>query len=150
MSDEEKKQPSPDETKLALDGRSVDWYLQSLVSLVNKSNIEFGITLFVEGLTISGQVVSGRKYFETFAKEFSGAYPGNAESQENIRQALASRASIYDHKDSDGTPPPPQFIHLVNCRCFSSGGVLPNNRGVLWRGKINAVSGFSLGSLSSE
>jgi hypothetical protein len=120
------------------------------VSLVNKSLVEFGVTLFVEGVTISGQLVSGKKYFETFAKEFSDAYPGNAEIQENIRQAFAGHAAIYDREDADKVSPPPQFIHLINCRCFSPGGVLPGNRGILWRGKINAVSGFSLGSLSSE
>jgi hypothetical protein len=150
MSDEEKKQFSPEEITLARDGQSVDWYLQNLVALVNDTPIEFGITLFVGGVTISGQLVSGKKYFETFAKEFSDAYPGSAETQENLRQAFASHAAIYDRKDGDEVAPPPHFIHLINCRCFSPGGVLPSNRGVLWRGKINAVSGFSLGTLSSD
>jgi len=150
MIDQEEKQPSPDEIKMERDGQSVDWYLQSLVSVVNESDIEFGITLFVEGLTISGQLVSGRKYFETFAKDFSDAYPGSAGSKENIRQAFANHVAIYERDDSEGGSSPPQFIHLINCRCFSPGGVLPKNRGVLWRGKINAVSGSNLGSLSSE
>ena len=151
MTDQEEKQLSPEEIKMAYDGQSIDWYLQNLVSAVNNSNLEFGITLYVDGAILSGLLVSGRKYFETFANEFSDAYPGDTEGKENIRQAFASNASIYDREGSEDDRPPPQFIHLMNSRCFSPGGQpLPNNRGVLWRGKINAVSGFSLGSLSSE
>src|SRR5690554_2927731 len=74
---------------LAWEGQSVDWYLQNLVSVVNGSNISFGITLFVEGVVISGTLVSGKKYFETFADEFSSAYPGDDEVREGIRQAFA-------------------------------------------------------------
>jgi hypothetical protein len=150
MSDKEIKQFSPEEITLARDGPSVDWFLQSLVSIVNDNPLEFGITLFVGGVTISGQLVSGKKYFETFAKEFSDAYPGKADTQEGIRQAFASHTAIYDRREDEEVAPPPQFIHLINCRCFSPGGVLPSNRGILWRGKINAVSGFSLGSISSD
>lgn len=141
---------SAEELKLALDGNSVDWFLQKLVSLANVSPLEFGITLFTEGLIVSGQLVSGKKYFSTFASEFSGAYPGDDESKANIKAAFESNASVYDH-EPDAEVPPPQFIHLINARCFShSGASLPNNHGVAWRGKINAVSGFNLGQLGAE
>ncbi|MGV1108281.1 hypothetical protein [Xanthomonas translucens] len=82
---------------------------------------------------------------------FSAAYSGDADGKESIRQAFASHASIYDSENDAQTPSPPQFIHLIESRHFSPGGQpLPNNRSVLWRGKINVVSGFSLGSLSAE
>lgn len=35
--------------KQAIDGYSVDWYLQNLVSLANKTQIEMGLTLVVGG-----------------------------------------------------------------------------------------------------
>lgn len=134
---------------LAWEGQSVDWYLQNLVSVVNGSNISFGITLFVEGVVISGTLVSGKKYFETFADEFSSAYPGDDEVREGIRQAFASNASLYDNQSKSKDLPPPQFIHLIDCYCHSpQGGSLPSDSGTLWRGKINAVSGFNLGSLT--
>ncbi len=72
--------------------------------------------------------------------------------KEDIRRAFASHASIYDSEDdAQQSSTPPQFIHLIDSRCFSPGGQpLPSNRGVLWRGKVNAVSGFTLGSLSAD
>jgi hypothetical protein len=150
MTEEQDKKPSVDDMNLAMDGRSVDWYLQSLVSTVNTTDVQFGITLFVEGAIISGLLIGGKKYFETFANEFAGAFPGDDEAKETIRQSFASYAEIYTSEESADLPPP-QFIHLLDSRCFSPGGKpLPGNRGVLWRGKINAVSGFSLGSLSAE
>ncbi|WP_115515038.1 MULTISPECIES: gas vesicle accessory protein GvpU [Xanthomonas] len=152
MTDQEDNQPSLEDVKLAFDGQSLDWYLQKLVATVNTSNVQFGITLFVEGIIVSGQLVSGKQYFEAFAQEFSAAYPGDAEEKEDIRHAFASHASIYDSEDdAQQSSRPPQFIHLIESRCFSPGGQpLPSNRGVLWRGKVNAVSGFTLGSLSAD
>ncbi|MGY0613465.1 gas vesicle accessory protein GvpU [Luteimonas sp. A501] len=141
---------SHEDIKLMLDGNSVDWFLQHLVSIANESSLEFGLTLFTEGLIISGQLVSGKKYFSTFAAEFSNAYPGDEESKATIKSAFESNGKIYDQGADEEVPPPPQFIHLINARCFSHNGQpLPNNRGVAWRGRINAVSGFNLGQLGA-
>ncbi|WLA29785.1 gas vesicle accessory protein GvpU [Xanthomonas citri] len=152
MTEQDQYQPSLEDVKLAFDGQSVDWYLQKLVGIANTSDVQFGVTLFVEGIVISGQLVSGKRYFEAFAQEFSAAYPGGADEKEDIRRAFASHASIYDSEDdTQQSNTPPQFIHLIESRCFSPGGQpLPSNRGVLWRGKVNAVSGFTLGSLSAD
>jgi hypothetical protein len=151
MTEEQEKKASPEEVMLAIEGQGVDWYLQNLVSIVNKGSLEFGITLFVEGLIVSGKLVGGKKYFETFAQEFARAYPGGRETKEMLQQAFSSHAEIYTIRENDEDIPPSQFIHLIDSRCFSPGGKpLPNNRGVLWRGKIKAVSGFNLGSLSAE
>lgn len=143
-------EPLPrEELKLALDGNSVDWFLQNLVSIANNSPLEFGITLFTEGLIVSGQLVSGKKFFSDFAKEFSDAYPGDDDSKASIKSAFESKGEIYD-QGPDADVPPPQFIHLVNARCFAHNGQpLPSNKGVAWRGKINAVSGFNLGQLDA-
>ncbi|MFC6841510.1 gas vesicle accessory protein GvpU [Xanthomonas theicola] len=151
MANRDERQSNSEEIKLSFDGQSVDWYLQKLVTIVNTSAVQFGITLFVEGAIVSGLLVGGKKYFETFAQEFSAAYPGDAEGKESIRQAFASHATIYDAAEDQQATSPPQFVHLIDSRCFSlAGQPVPNNRGVLWRGKINAISGFSLGSLSAE
>jgi hypothetical protein len=149
---EQQEQLSAEELKLLCEGRSIDWYLQRLVSLVNNnSGLQYGLTLHLEGVIVSGLLISGKKYFETFAQEFADNFPGTDESKESIRQSLASNASIYDKSETEGEAPPPQFIHLLNARSFAPGNnPLPTNRGVLWRGKINAVSGFSLGMLSTD
>jgi hypothetical protein len=143
----QKEHLSEVELKLFSDGQSVDWYLQQLVSIVNTSDIEFGITLVLGGSVVSGRLIGGKKYFEAFAADFAEAWPSETKSE--IRRALASKAEIYDNS-RDAQTAPPQFIHLADARCYYPGSHLPNNRGVLWRGKINAVSGFSLGALSAD
>jgi len=132
------------------DVQIIDWYLQSLVDMANRHNIEMGITLVLGGSTVSGTLVSGKRYFEEFSKEFSNAWPDN-ESKELIREHFANYAKIYDspENDKDERPPLPQYIHLKNSKIHSPSGSLPANMGVLWRGRISAVSGFSLGSLNS-
>jgi hypothetical protein len=150
MDGESEQRPSEAEIKQAIEGQSVDWYLQLLVSICNRSGLEIGITLTVGGSVVSGMLVGGKKYFETFAKQFSDAWPGT--DKEVLRSALAQSASLYDHATDDrdkSASPPVQYIHLANARIFHGHQVLPNS-GVLWRGKINAVSGFSLGSLSQQ
>lgn len=144
------EQPTAEELKLGLDGTSVDWFLQRLVALANEGPLEFGVTLYVEGLIVSGQLVGGKKYFSEFAREFSDAYPGDDEARSNVRAAFESNGDIYDHEQNDELPPP-QFIHLIDARCYHQNGQpLPSNRGTPWRGRINAVSGFNLGRLSES
>lgn len=44
---------------------------------------------------------------------------------------------------------PPLYIHLRDARFVAPGSApISNNRGVLWRGTINSVSGLSLGALA--
>ncbi|OLK24856.1 gas vesicle protein, partial [Xanthomonas oryzae pv. oryzae] len=50
MTDQDQNQPSLEDVKLAFDGQSVDWYLQKLVGIANTSNVQFGVTLFLEGI----------------------------------------------------------------------------------------------------
>ena len=142
-------EPTAIEIEQGIHGQSVDWYLQELVGLANTSGLEMGLTLNVGGSVVSGTLISGRKYFETFAQQFASAWPGDEETKENIRKSLATHAKIYDSPETEDLPPP-QYVHLTNAKVHSPTGSLPTNSGVLWRGKVNAVSGFSLGSLSSS
>jgi hypothetical protein len=149
MTEQNQQELTAEQLKLTLDGNSVDWFLQRLVSIVNESGVEFGITLVVSGSIVSGRLVSGKKYFETFAKEFSD--PMAEDSRASVYQAFAQYGEIYSSSEGEGSDtPPPQFIHLLDSRCYFPGNQLPSNRGVAWRGKINAVSGFSLGQLSAS
>ena len=140
-------EPTAIEIEQGIHGQSVDWYLQELVGFANTSGLEMGLTLNVGGSVVSGKLISGRKYFETFAEQFASAWPGDEESRANIYKSLAAHAEIYDSTETEDLPPP-QYVHLADARVHSPTGSLPTNSGVLWRGKVNAVSGFSLGSLS--
>ncbi|CAG4905899.1 gas vesicle accessory protein GvpU [Paraburkholderia saeva] len=129
-----------------------DWFLRSLVSMVNSSDTTFGITLNVSGMLISGQLVGGKQYFEGFAATFAGAIQDPSEA-DSIREGFASHGSVY--VNTDGTykqdMEAPSYVHLKNCRYFHpSGNPIPGNGGVWWRGRIREVGGFALGELSSS
>jgi hypothetical protein len=150
MEKQAEKEPSEIEIKQSFEGISLDWYLQHLVKLANDTGLEFGITLSVGGSVVSGTLISGRKYFDKFASEFSASWPG--QDKEEIKSSISKIGAIYDKPDNEEdrlVNPPPQFIHLANARIFHGREMLPSSVGVLWRGKLNAVSGFSLGSLST-
>lgn len=134
------------DTKLVQDGVSVDWFLQNLSNLTNSSGLEFGITLNVSGQTISGTMIGGKKYFEVFADSFADAWPHD--DKDEIRDAFAKNSQIYSSKEGDEKLPPTQYVHLMDAKVFNGNSTTPSNEGVLWRGKINAISGFSLGKLS--
>ncbi|WP_196482435.1 gas vesicle accessory protein GvpU [Burkholderia pseudomultivorans] len=147
---------SPDNSKSDINNpqqpyATTDWFLQSLVSIVNRTPGTFGITLNVDGQLISGQLVGGKQYFEGFADAFAGAL-NDVDGAEGVRSFLASHGNIYsDEDDAPNDIPPPQFIHVKGARFFSnSGNPIPGNGGVWWRGRISEVDGFCLGELSAS
>ena len=129
-----------------------DWFLQTLVRMVNESNIEMGITLQVSGMLVSGNLVSGKQYFDGFAADFASPFANDPEAAESIKDSFSSYGEIYyQPKEGESDLPPPQFVHLKNARFFNTAGnPIPGNRGVWWRGRICEVGGFSLGSLSAD
>lgn len=134
--------------KLAIDDTNVDWFLQSLVNMANNRGIEMAITLNIAGGLVSGQLIGGKKYFEEFAEAFSQAWPG--EGKELIRASFAKTGEQVYGNDAQQVPTKnkPQFIHLKNAQVWNpGGGKSPSEGGVLWRGCINSISGFSLGKL---
>ena len=116
-----------------------DWFLQYLVSLVRNSPMEFGITLQVSGMLVSGQLVSHKTYFEGLAIALS-------EGLEKFPD-LADTLNIESNVDI----PMPQFIHLKNAKLINTAGHdIPRGAGVWWRGRISEVGGFILGTFSES
>lgn len=144
----------------------VDWFLQVFVELANEEPFEMPVTLASGGLIVSGQLVSGRRYFEGFAEEFSAAIPDTTEDVTTYwRDFLAGfGSSIYGareeepdgapHEDAsaeaEDDPADPHYIHLRDARIFHAGNShAPLVAGVWWRARIEAVDGFFLGALGA-
>lgn len=150
-----------------------DWFLDQLVEWANRYGVEMGITLNAGGMLVSGQTISGRNYFIELAKEFRvGKEEGSlvhtlgdlieANKQiyekydltiKNQEEGLETgHEAIADGEESDDSfPPPPTYIHLRDARIYAPGQVpIPGNRGVLWRGRLSEINGYSLGSLSAD
>ncbi|WP_223472873.1 MULTISPECIES: hypothetical protein [unclassified Pseudomonas] len=116
-----------------------DPFLKSLNAIVNGHKVTFGITLVVAGGVITGTLVSANSYIEAFANSFSEAFPGGP--NENVRAGFAAWGQPGAEKIHD------EFIHLKDARYISGATLIPTNgEGVLWRGSLDSVSGFSLGA----
>ncbi len=129
-----------------------DWFLQTLVNMANNSSLEFGITLQVSGMLVSGNLVNGKVYFEGFAADFASPFANDPETAESIKKSFSQFGEVYTHEGDDQADRPlPQYVHLKDARFFNTAGKpIPGNKGVWWRGRICEVGGFSLGSLSAE
>ena len=92
------------------------------------------ITLSVGGLLISGKVIREEQYMARFL---------DGSVQEIINKAVKSgKLELPPTKKAH------DFIHLADARFFSPGNLpIPSEGGVLWRGKISAIDGFTLGEL---
>lgn len=62
-----------------------------------------------------------------------------------------SEAAADGEQGQPDDRPPPLYIHLRDAYFVTPGSApIPNNRGVLWRGTINSVSGWSMGVLAAS
>lgn len=128
-----------------------DWFLQSLIDLVNGREIEIGLTLHAGGFLVSGLLVSGHQYFTGFGAEFARTF-NDAELTEDIQRAYARWGGIYTVPKAPGeTFTKANFIHLKNARFFNTAGEpIPANMSVWWRGRVSEIDGFFLGMLSEQ
>jgi hypothetical protein len=135
-----------------------------VVRAANNSDIEQGIRLTVGGATISGELISGKRYFEELAASImkgpvTVGHPGERVEVDTaaadafksiIAESYKFWTRIYDKPEGapdDYAPPPPKFIHLRKAIwIYPNGKVMPTG-GVVWRGRLSAVDGFSIGRL---
>ena len=133
---------------------SVDCFLQSLVSIVNDESASIPITLSVGVLLISGDMIGGKTYFDEFARQFKDGFKNiNSETASTIEEAFKRLGDVYDpiQKESQEGDiiSKPRLIHIKDAQIYQSGASpLPSKKGVLWRGRLEAVDGFSLGKLA--
>ena len=134
--------------------RTVDIFLQSLISIVNDESASIPITLSVGGLIISGDMIGGRTYFNEFARQFKDGFKDiSSETASAIEKTFKSLGDVYDpsQQEPQGSAPisKPYLVHLKDAQIYFSGGSRsPAEKGVLWRGRLDAVDGFSLGRVS--
>jgi hypothetical protein len=142
---------SNEPTKFDLRPDEPDYFLQALVDLVNSSKISFGISLTVGGFLVSGNLISGKMYFDGVASEMAGAYKDHEGASEAMKTYFSNFGRIYDNYSDEKNRTLPVFIHLSEAKFFHNAGApFPGNRGVFWRGRVSCVSSFVLGKLSAS
>lgn len=133
-------------------GENVDWMLAWVLAHAECYGLEFGVTVNVGGATITGTVISGRKFFERLRASLERADTTNARLTKFIPSSLTQWIGLYPEpgEDADLYDTKPNYLHLDNARyLFGNSPLVPSN-GILWRGKIRSVDGFSLGQMHTS
>ena len=136
-----------------------DSLLTALVEMVNSGGYKdrekswIGLTLLVDGFLVSGKMVSGQRYLDGVAEQFTRV--------DTIADRSATDAFVKFFRDfgahcESGAQPASQtpyagYIHLEHARFFHPGGQpLPHEFEDWWRGRLSAVSGFMFGILEED
>jgi len=133
-----------------------DRLLMGLVEAVNTLDMELGVTLHVSGVIVSGTLISGSKFMGQVAQALKEAAASqNAPSAEGLAEGFAAVAGSYrqwaQHErektrdDDEALRPLTQYIHLQDAEVRAPGE--PPFPGMLWRGRLAHVSGWSFGIL---
>jgi hypothetical protein len=123
-----------------------DVFLVSLINMAEKQaqNVKIDITLFVQGLIVSGVVIGEKSYFEGLYNDLNLSGSSPEEFFEHY-QVLSEGASGEQQEKNQFT----KNIDYIHLKDVSYNSLSQNNRGGYWRGKLNRVDGFRLGSLTS-
>lgn len=135
-------------------GHIHDWALVQLVEFANAGFEQF-VTLTVGGSHINGKLITGRRFYERLIESLESAADGiQIHPESNFAAVLdiyRENRDIYPSPDDEPDAlPVPYYIHLEDARWHTTDGrVLPGN-GMIWRGKISAVDGFSIGQFERQ
>jgi hypothetical protein len=99
-------------------------------------------------------MIGGKTYFNEFARQFTDGFREiSSKTATTIEESFKRLGDVYDlipkEAQERSSVPEPHLIHLRNAQTYHSGGSpIPSEDGALWRGRLEAVDGFSLGRLS--
>ena len=120
-----------------------DPFLKTLNAAVNSHELSFGITLVVNGGVITGSLICAKSFFNEFAESVSQAWPTGPDE--------GLRASFAQWGQPEGAKLHEEFLHLKGARYVSGKDIVPTDiGGMLWRGRLDSVSGFSLGAFNQN
>lgn len=131
-----------------------DDFLITFINIVNEiKELSIDVTLNVKGTMISGSLISSDSYLKEVSNGFKNAN-GNAtigqvfsENLDRLAEEVATSPSNVEEK-SDTKKAETNFIHLKNAKIVHLNGNFITNS--VWRGKVESVDGFFLGSFNRD
>lgn len=127
-----------------------DWLLQHVVDLTN-TGIPVPVTLTTAAGLVTGVTIHGAEYLDLFKLELTKNWPSDMQGTysavvEQWKADVYPQPSPIEH---DGPECFASFIHLKDARLVNAGTVVPGNSGMLWRGRLSSVIGFTIGVLTA-
>ena len=143
----------------------LDKSLIFLIDMADKSagDVDIRITLFVQGLIVSGVLISEKLYFEGLYSELNLVVTSSNIQEEKgqtllkIYQSFA--AKISGDREVKKQVENTEYIHLKNVAFYSGNFLTPNNannrfisnnKGGYWRGNLNRIDGFCMGDITKH
>lgn len=126
--------------------KDYDYLLQELVVFA-ETGISLPVTLTTAAGLVTGSVIGGAEYFDLLRESMLRAFDEG--SAQFVNKWIDSYKEIYATPRTEDSPSP-TYIHLKNSRVLLGDRFVPTSDGVLWRGKIESIIGFSFGSLSAS
>ena len=130
-----------------------DYNLSGLVRLANAGGVSLGVTLLVGGAVVSGLLVGAAEFFEGLADYLDREAGEDAQAFTHGYRSFAKEFRDEIGSDFDQAVDAPYvvtYIHLRDAHVFApGGGYLPSNAGLFWRGRLESVDGWSIGTLGT-
>lgn len=125
-----------------------DWVLQTLIQAANLG-IEIGVTLTTGAGMLTGTIIGGAKYMD-MQKASLAPHWGSDELRQSFDNIFDDWRKRYAPTEEDAADPTATiYIHLSNARVLIGDQFVPSSsNGMLWRGKLDSIIGFSIGTMS--
>lgn len=130
-----------------------DWTLYALVGFADMSGVQTTITVATPAGFITGLVIGTAEYYRRTADVWDAGWKGEGKTPETSPGQIwrkmyerfeARREEQLEEGEERGEA---GFIHIADARIVSGASTIPQGSGLLWRGRLSEVIGYSLGSL---
>ncbi len=126
-------------------------FIPNLAATAQRVNLRTAVTLSLGGILISGELIDAKTYFDDLVAQTQEAAKGvisadAAAALTQLFQAFADRAGRPGEGDEHSEGGESRQIYLRNAKVYHpSGPPIPAGAGVLWRVRLDAVDGLTLG-----
>ncbi|WP_179505671.1 MULTISPECIES: gas vesicle accessory protein GvpU [unclassified Sphingomonas] len=128
---------------------NVDWFLVEGILDFAELDTNIPITININGMVVSGVSISAREYLEGMRGVMRSMF--GEKNEKIVDMVIDGSLEVYPTRDellrkghiSRG------YLHLKDAQYFSGGQPIPTEGGVLWRGKLASIDGFSWGQFKT-
>jgi hypothetical protein len=129
-----------------------DPILRLFASIAEQASFDLGITVSVEGALVTGVLVGQDEWLRLLGQTMDGGESIALSLRRYLNKGLHEAVTeVIEPLNDDPQPEEYEYLHLKNARYVMGQAFVPTppTEPVLWRGRIEHISGWSWGTLSS-
>jgi hypothetical protein len=130
---------------------SGDPILRLFASIAEQASFELGITVAVDGALVSGVLVGQDEWLKLLGHTMDGGDSIATSLRRYLNKGLHEAVTEVAGPIEDPRPEDYEYLHLKSARYVMGPGFVPTppSEPVLWRGRIEHISGWSWGTVSA-